>query len=398
MLAAASAWSCVEMTAEIKAVDNVTITLSYSGDEFTEVRPSVDKVVKLQSALREYSGTTDSRGVVTFTGVIPDSYNVSCTGKLNDEEREYLADPPADGISVITNGSIGGLQIFADTAAEMDMMVAVESNIIISKIFYNGSKDNNDKNYQLDMYVEFYNNSDEEITTENLYFALLETDANSRVLEEKEEFVYGKNVFRFPVVTVAPGGSLVFAREARDHTTQAANSVDLTDADFQAAAANGSPGPYAVTMPTVYHTIESLNYLLFLFAGGNGVILFKTSDDPADFPKVQFGSNATTTIGLQIPVNSIIDGFDTLVPGNPVNTAKKRLSNKIDATYIALPTSGNYQGISFDRKVIGITDTGRKVLKDTNNSVEDFVPLRYNATTRDYDKAELYVDNPELLQ
>lgn len=66
--------------------------------------------------------------------------------------------------------------------------------------------------------------------------------------------------------------------------------------------------------------------------GGDGVILFKTADNPADFAKVPADpTKPLTNLCLRIPANSIIDGFDTLGFDNPVNTAKKRLSNKVDA-------------------------------------------------------------------
>jgi hypothetical protein len=90
---------------------------------------------------------------------------------------------------------------------------------------------------------------------------------------------------------------------------------------------------------------------------------------------------------------------ETLPYAEPVNVAKKRLSDKVDASYIAHTSefSAGYASLSFDRKVVDITVSGRKVLKDTNNSLEDFVMLQCKLDPWDYEKLELYMDNSELL-
>ncbi len=392
--------SCIEQTREVKAVENVRIHLTYSGDEFDRTRPAIEKIVKLRSGSREYTTVTNDEGYALFSGVIPDTYNISSTGNLTAEETGWMVSPPASGIKVLANGVIAAVDIFADYDAGMDMKVGVESNIIISKVYYSASKDDNAKNYATDMYVAFYNNSDEEVTTENLYFALLDTESSPPWLEEKETSVYGKDVYKFPLRTVAPGQTIVFAREARDHTVSAANSVDLTAADYQTMAEKGSPGPDAEELPYIYRTFATIDYLFFVVRGGNAMILFKTDQDPAQWAKRPPNTaRPTTNLALEIPVNSIIDGVETLPYAEPINVAKKRLSDKIDASYVAHTSgfSAGYASLSFDRKVADITGAGRKVLKDTNNSLEDFVMLQYKLDPWDYEKSELYTNNLELL-
>ncbi|MNL05008.1 hypothetical protein D3C87_1255880 [compost metagenome] len=78
---------------------------------------------------------------------------------------------------------------------------------------------------------------------------------------------------------------------------------------------------------------------------------------------------STATKYTQVPVKYIIDGID-VQPNTADDRIPKKLGAMIDAGFTFAPL-GKYTSQSIIRKTEK-TVSGRKVLKDTNNSKEDF--------------------------
>lgn len=403
--------SCMSESTEASTISEVTVQLVYPSDKFTTDVVPAGLSVKMSNKLWSYTAETDSRGYAVFSDVMPGIYNVSSSSILDSNTRALLVSAPADGIDVMANATLSSFYVFDHAETSITVDIGVSSNLVISKIFYAGSTYYNEKNikYSSDQYIEIYNNSDETISTENIYIAITETNSTNLFLDAygKDEYIFAKNVWGIPTMDIAPGGSIVIAREARDHTATSAFSIDLTSADFETKSLNNSvtTNPDKEGLVDVFHTNTTANYLLFVVKGLNSVSIFYSEEWPGEaFDGIYAPGKEdnSTYYHLQIPTNAILDGVETLTYANVKNNqidAKKRLSNAVDASYVALDETyqaGNNQ-VSFDRKVIGITDSGRKVLKDTNNSTEDFVMLVDKLYIRDYTKEELYVDNTELL-
>lgn len=86
---------------------------------------------------------------------------------------------------MLLNGTLPGLRIYENYSGELTLQVGIRQSLIFSKIYYSGTKNANNKNYDVDQYIELYNNSDQTISTENVHIAILETESTPWFADEK---------------------------------------------------------------------------------------------------------------------------------------------------------------------------------------------------------------------
>ena len=362
----------ITATIQVQLPDEIA-SISLAGHTVTIVGP--------QTA----SATTDEEGTAVFSGIIPDVYSISVAWKITAEEYAEATGQAVENKKFTISGNLPAQTLTATNLEPILLTtnISQDQSILISKVYYQGSKDDNGKNYTASKYLELYNNSDESIDISGLYIGLLEADnPMGFTLGNVPDSVFAKQVFRIPAdkaFVVEPGKTVLLVNSAVDHTQKGASGEpNLTDADFEAKDystsrphENNSQVPALEATYLVYTTVSYLN----LIQGGPcGVIIFNTDEDPADWNNVyKEGKNAGAKF-KQIPNHVIIDAVEIL--RNKAQTGpdpnSKRLYDFLDAGYTYTDAISGYDGYLVYRKTASITDDGRRVLMDTNNSSNDF--------------------------
>lgn len=101
----------------------------------TDYETTVDLTGKTVTATRgtvTLTSKTDANGIATFTGIAPDEYSFSTSWALSQKET--------------LSGSISTTMITGETTLDMPTQVAINRDLVIGKIYFAGSKDNNNKN------------------------------------------------------------------------------------------------------------------------------------------------------------------------------------------------------------------------------------------------------------
>ncbi|MGM0504259.1 MAG: DUF4876 domain-containing protein, partial [Bacteroidota bacterium] len=183
---------------------------------------------------------------------------------------------------------------------------------------------------------------------------------------------------------VQPGESIVICLNAVDYTDGGANadiSVDLSTADFETYAVSwleslGRTGNSyfdldnvdVPNMECVYLNIENNGWFNFDIESAS-IAIFRNDnfaiEQIAD-PRVETPSSSDYF--AKINVDDIVDGIDMMY--NAETSEFKRLPSSIDAGFKYID-GDTYTSKSVRRKVANEVD-GRKILKDTNNSTNDF--------------------------
>ena len=341
-----------------------------------------------------YEFETDIAGMVTVEALVPGIYDIITNWEMSGKEyKALLKNPEAvdDKARVIVGVSLMNQRIFTAQDMVIDLSAAVVKGLMISKIYYSGTKDQMDRNYATDSYIEIFNNSDEVLFIDGKYLGLAESVSPAAYpANENPDSIYMRQICKFPgngsEYPVQPGGSIVVAaKSARNHQESALNTVDLSHADFEVKVMEGSGNPDVPMLPIISNStkIQTLN---LLSGGPNAVVLFETDEDVLSWPEVYQRGKTSGEMFRRIHKSVVIDGVECLkkpAQTDPdVNT--KRLQQEIDAGYITITAINGNNHESVDRKVSRY-ENGRYYLTDTNNSSADFVVCT-DPTPQKYDK------------
>ena len=331
------------------------------------------------------SAKTEADGVASFKDIVPDVYDISTSWKMSPYEYVKLTGEKLEEWEYKYNFSISAnksSQILTKEGEQLTLNAKVSHDqpILISKVYYAGSKDNNNKNYLAGKYIELYNNSDEPYDASGLYIALMESESTIAYTPgQVKDTIFAKQVFRIPAdkaFIVEPGGSVLIVNSAIDHSGQGPNERNLLSADFEAKDKQGKTtnNPNVPELQLVYSTYSLISQLNMVQSGPCSVIIFSTSEDVLNWPTAYAYGKTKGSLFMKIPTSSVIDGVDILSKkaqtGVDVNT--KRLYDYIDAGYTNINATSGYNGEVVYRKIESTATDGRKILKDTNNSQNDF--------------------------
>ena len=341
-----------------------------------------------------YEFETDVAGMVTVDELIPGIYDIITNWEMSGKDYKALLNDPEgidDKARVIVGVSLMNQRIFQAQDMVIDLSAAVVKGLMISKVYYSGTKDQMDRNYATDSYIEIFNNSDEVVFIDGKYLGLAESVSPAAYpANENPDSIYMRQICKFPGTgadyPLQPGGSIVVAaRSARNHQESALNTVDLSHADFEVKVMEGSGNPDVPMLPIISNStkIQTLN---LLSGGPNAVVLFETDEDVLSWPEVYQRGKTSGEMFRRIHKSVVIDGVECLkkpAQTDPdVNT--KRLQQEIDAGYITITAINGNNHESVDRKVSRY-ENGRYYLTDTNNSSADFVVCT-DPTPQKYDK------------
>lgn len=357
-------------------------------EEFTKGSDLEGHDIVMSQNGNKLTATTNAEGIATFTGLIPDVYDISCSWEITNEQ--YMA---LTGEQAVTNGCTvsGSLneQLMSEAQEQQPILlpthVAVKRDIVIGKIAAAGSKDANNRNYLAGRYVELYNQADNAVDVSGLYIGLLETTSpQPYTLDNLHEdyadsVVIVKQVFQIPAdkpYMVAPGGTVLLTNSATDHSDVNEFEYDLTDADFESKDETGKTmnNPAVPALITSF-SVFAKNATMNLMQGGPcGIILFRTTENINDWPHTyDYGKTTGSLFYLCVPKRVILDGVDYLKnKATGVDVSSKRLYADIDAGYTNIEAISGYTGEVVYRRTASIAADGHKILMDTNNSLNDF--------------------------
>lgn len=349
------------------------------------------------------TATTNAQGVASFHGIIPDVYNVSTSWDITSEEYTQLTGDPIVNEGAVVSGNINS-QLLSDdnttTPLRLSTQLSINRSLVIGKIASSCCKDDNKKNYLADQYIELYNQSDKEIDISGLYIGLVESEPTPAFtleqLAEKfnSEVVLLRQIFRIPVdadFKVAPGGTVLIANCAIDHTVNASASHNLLSADFDIndtrvknAFVNNPDVP---DLDLIYTYSSGLPYMNLVRGGPNAIVIFRTEDNIDDWDLTYSYGKTKGNQWKVLPKKYIIDAVEILKNSSKgIDLATKRLYDDLDAGYTNIEAASGYTGEIMYRKTSSRRGKdGHKILQDTNNSTADF-KVSTTIGIREYDE------------
>lgn len=358
-----------------------------------------------------YADTDMSRGSVTAmntqTGQTYHLDNVASSYEFQLPAGTYtvtVAMRSSNGAMISTFSASQDVSVFDDRYLSLTLEQGTLGGLIFKEVYYNMCRPNGRTPYMRDNFYEVYNNTDETLYLDNCVLGILQggqgsvpscwVDADGQLMK-KYALEYYTVAFcgsgtDYPV---APGTGVVIACQAQNHIAETAamydpsnanavmSPVDLTNADYEIFLGDYKPAvsidnPNVPNMTVIYHT-GSMNYFNLPYTG-NAIILAKLPDttdpvsfaqDPANFMERPDGIG--TTKYMMIPQEYVLDGLNIVNNADRPNQRVVRLRSEVDAgiVFMAKP----YGAKSIRRKVESIAPDGRVILKDTNNSTDDFL-------------------------
>lgn len=254
---------------------------------------------------------------------------------------------------------------------------SLQGKLVIKQCYYTGSRTPANTNYFSDQFHEIYNNSPDTVFVDSLCIAdvfgpsgQINPTTTPTPFQNDQGNVYVNNIWMIPGTgrehPLPPGRSIIIAQDGVNHLEFNANSVDLSNADWETyktgGNANDTDNPDVPNMVQV-HVVSGFDWLVTVF--GPGIIIFK-APDPAALESVTPPNS--TEPRKKVPNALVIDAFEALRDAN--SGSFKRIPLALDAGFTF--ASGTYTRESAMRKV-DTTISGRQVLQDTDDSGEDFL-------------------------
>lgn len=408
-------------TTAIQPVD-LNIAVAYSLKTSTYTLPLTDVRVKVTNVETKtvQTFTVTDKGTVASAQVSPGIYDIDATVTLTAANYSILTGVPATS-DVTYNASSKNTQITVGYTGtiNLSLVAGTINDWVIKQVYYAGSDRVNGALYR-DQFIEFYNNSDKTLYADSLYFAettgliTTSTAASFQLLSNKQydwsksagmpanidannSYIYARALLMIPGTgkqyPVKAGESIVVAQTALNHknpftgadgtTVSVLNpalTVDLSKADFEAYYAPLLSKALAsdVDNPAVPN-LEVLAYfgsdMIFDNPGRYSYALIKVdgTQKPKEWPSYAYPSVAAPSSSVkkyvQIPVKYVLDAVE-VQPNEAADRIPKKYGAALDAGFTFVPL-GSYTSQSIIRKTEK-TVNGRVVLKDTNNSTEDF--------------------------
>ena len=371
---ALSAFSCSSDEATSSYIE-LNIQLELEGANASSLAGR--KVILTSENNRSVEATTDAQSIAKFTQLIPGRYAISSSSELSSTQYTSLLGKQVGATEYILTGNLAQELYSVTTTKKLKLSATAKSDLVISKVYYSGGKDNNGKNSRGAIYVEIYNNSDKDIELgKDYYFALNESFNPIKEIyaNQKNQDVFAKQVYKFPSNTLKAGASILIVNQAINHKSNATNEPDLSNADFQVLDPTGKIAEQsnAISLEALYSNIKTN---LNLTVGPASLFIFKTDENVEAWEKLSNGTNTSdSNKALRVPTKTIVDAVDILAQKNPSPDIKtKRFPEFLDAGFASVTANNAHWVVA--RKIASSSPVIK--LQDTNNSSNDFVPVQY---------------------
>ncbi len=389
---------CVDYNDEAKAI-STTIQIN-APVEFTSGGNLSGRTVTLTSnSGNTLTAKTDDKGMAEFHQIIPDVYTISTSWDI--DQTEYTAatgKAASEGYFATISGNSNNQLIKSDDKISLNTNLVAGASLLISKMYYAGSKDNNNKNYGAGLFFEIYNQTNSDIDVSGLYIGLIETNSTPAYTLDnlkdvyKDTVVLCKQIFRIPITSshmIAPGGTIILTNSAIDHTINGAHEFNLLNADYEAKDVTGKTVNNSATpaLDLIFNNLTNFSKMNLLNSGPNGIIIFRTKENVADFKTTYPYGKTKGNLYSLVPKKYVIDGVDILkYSATGVDLATKHMSEDIDGGYTNINAISGYNGEVIYRKTSTRRGTnGHKILQDSNNSINDF-QTSTTINIREYDE------------
>ena len=315
---------------------------------------------------------------------------------------DYKAEVTYDNDGAATEGMLKGSKesvqvIGGSTSFSIDTYLLVDKqDFIIEEIFFTGTLRSSGKQYYGDGYVKIYNNTDKVLYADGL--ALLETKFTST-----EKYDYNPDIRQDTMTVqaiyvipgsgkehpVQPGESMILCDTGIDHRLANPNSFDLSRADFEWYDISTQPNNMDIDSETVPNLDKYYCYTLSFWVlhnrGLKSYALARIQENKETYLKkyaysyrytvyLPSGTFPMEGTAYKIPNSWIVDGVNCSVASE---RKWNLLPSSIDSgwTYCgSIDADKTRYFKSVRRKMLSLTEGGRRILKDTNNSSEDFNP------------------------
>jgi hypothetical protein len=347
-----------EVTSVISLIDNSGYMKKLYGNDFVR-----NAQVNLKSNLlgKEYNLVSDSAGTIELNGIISDKYFINASREMTPDEMLIISGSAIPDVR-LANKAVRIVELNAASGQTIlvDMEVAVgNSPLIISEIYACGPQGSG--LYYHDKYVEVFNNSDSILYLDRVMIAVVYSSSVYGLnYRDDPEYIHSKTIWIFPGngndYPIEPGQFILCAEDAIDHRINAPNSVDQSHADFEF---------YKDDVPDIDNPVIPNMIKIYQPAGNDWLI----GGEKGALVLAKFPADSLIPYDDQflIPYRSLYDGVE--YADDPTQIDKKILNQGIDAS-----TTGGiqfYTGKSMER--ILVSENGRKILKDENNSSVDFM-------------------------
>ena len=371
--------SCKTDDDNVASYNTLTVTLSYpDGITQADITTSSVTATNVQTGARTQ---LDEESAGTFT--------IKLTG------GEYMINASAFTDNKIMNAS-KQISIYNNMDIEIGLKGAIlNDGFVFKEVYYNMVKVNN-RPYTQDQFFEIYNNSDQVQYLDNCILARLQGTQGSASVTQWVTSENGKEIMDIYALEsyvvafvgngteypVNPRESVLIAATAINHNaeTEGVSPVDLTNADYEVNISDyksDTDNPAVPDMTIVTKSGSATAAFFGLPYTGNALILAQlpagmTMDsyinDRSNYRTIPW-QTANTYEFLTVPQEYVLDGINIVNS----NESKRivRLRPEVDNGIIFM--ASDYAGKSIRRKVKEITPDGKVVLKDTNNSSEDFL-------------------------
>ncbi len=354
---------------------DVTVEVIYPDGYDYDTRAGIPVTMSNMITGIDSQAETDAQGIASFA-VEGGNYNIVS----NFETDDFAFNGIIENQSVETDLAHFEVQLLA---------VAKGGGLVISEVFFAGSTTPEGTNYNNDIFVEIYNNSDEVIYIDGLCIGI---HAQNAINPSQWVDGEGNMLERIPIIfqswmfpgsgedyPVEPREAIVLANVAMNHQADTLNPdspVDLSNADFEAFVDHDRGTPDNINVPNmieIYTTSPAMNNWT-MDVNGRALITWRLPtgldweafvEDPDNFMQ-----NPTTGSGfnmLMVDADWVVDAVDIVRPEE--DRRNKQLPVSVDAGFVWNPEG---RGHSVRRKVEKVID-GSVFLRNTNNSSEDWI-------------------------
>jgi hypothetical protein len=324
----------------------------------------------------------DTTGMATFVDQLAGLYEVEVTRSLTAAEvvqADSTARLLAGGRRIrVSPGVVRGVTVMPDRRGSLvfsEFFLTEPSHWETGGISYPDAK-----------YFEIYNNSDTTVHLDGKYWGRgwdkaweypAWPCAQTAVVRNDPAGVWTSEVFRFPGAgtdyPLQPGEAVLIAKSALDHRPVHAGLYDLSHADFEWGGYRNADNPDVPNLQDI--GLRPMNFTRPFY---RDPLFLSEPVDLATLP--QYTDPALGTRWVRVPHDAILDVWvaaqdwttSSFTPGVSLCLeATHRYFERLPGP--AFANSDWEQALSHQRRILLVLPDGRKVLQDTDTSMEDFV-------------------------